>query len=389
MLAHLVRRGLFPQLAAILAAACPEPPVPAVGDIGAPAAPRPAVPAGEALATALVVRYLALQGARHSERGWWGGGMRLAASCVMPSCAFQRTVDFKGKAAGQRATRSGACGAHPAPSSCSFTAWRPPQVPSLPASPSPPAAAPGRPTRCRPALPRCSACRCCSSAAPRCAPWRGGSGTSRSQRWQGSRPAAWAAVCPRGWARAARGLLPRWQATWSRGHLGRSRCGGSCQCSRKCSARACLLRACFRPFRLAGPARATWRLRRHCKLAMRCCCPALLRETPNMCPTISAGGRLPALRHARSGCPVCARAVHAAAPAAARALLPAGRPLGRCAPGPPGQRRRGSTLLCSLPHSHGGHCASWTVQTNDLAPIASFLLTLTRPPPPPLRPGSR
>lgn len=180
VLAHLVWRGLFPQLAAILAAACPEPPAPAVVDIGAPAAPRPAVPAGEALATALVVRYLALQGARHSERGWWGGGMRLAACCVMPSCAFQRTFDFKDKAAGQRATRSGACRAHPAPSSRSFTAWRPPQVPSLPASPSPPAAAPGRPTRCRPALPRCSACRCCASAAPRCAPWRGGCGTSRS-----------------------------------------------------------------------------------------------------------------------------------------------------------------------------------------------------------------
>ncbi|GAB4817517.1 hypothetical protein N2152v2_004563, partial [Parachlorella kessleri] len=57
ILAHLVRHGLFEQLARMLAAACPE-----QGPAAAGGGARPAVPAAEALATALVVRYLALQG---------------------------------------------------------------------------------------------------------------------------------------------------------------------------------------------------------------------------------------------------------------------------------------------------------------------------------------
>ena len=68
-LAHLVRRGFFLQLAALIESACAEPAGGAAGPAGAQpagagaAAARPAVPAAEALSTALVVRYLALQGA--------------------------------------------------------------------------------------------------------------------------------------------------------------------------------------------------------------------------------------------------------------------------------------------------------------------------------------
>jgi hypothetical protein len=67
ILAHLMRRGLFRQLARIVSIACVEPEALA----GAPssAVPRPAVPAAEALATALVVRYMALQGTHNGKCG--------------------------------------------------------------------------------------------------------------------------------------------------------------------------------------------------------------------------------------------------------------------------------------------------------------------------------
>ena len=62
VLAAAVRRGLFAQLAAVGAAACPEDRTPAAPAAGEPApAARQAVPAGEALVTALTARYLGQQ----------------------------------------------------------------------------------------------------------------------------------------------------------------------------------------------------------------------------------------------------------------------------------------------------------------------------------------
>ncbi len=63
ILAAAASGGLFGQLAAIAAAACPEDGAAAAGDAGAAQAARQAVPSGEAVVTALTVRYLSQQAA--------------------------------------------------------------------------------------------------------------------------------------------------------------------------------------------------------------------------------------------------------------------------------------------------------------------------------------